>query len=107
MTSLVFLAAALTAKDFIKESEKLYNALFLISASSTLGVFLASNFFLLYVFWEISEVAMFFIIYIFGAYNRRYAAMKFILFSLASSLLLLIGIMVLYTYLPAHTFDIA
>ena len=107
MTGIVFLAAAISAKSFIKESEKLYNALFLISASSTLGVFLAGNFFLLYVFWEISEVAMFFIIYIFGAYDRRYAAIKFIIFSMTSSLLLLIGIMLIYSEMPVHTFSIS
>ncbi|MGC8671333.1 MAG: complex I subunit 4 family protein [Candidatus Micrarchaeia archaeon] len=107
MTGIVFLAAAISAKSFIKESEKLYNALFLISASSTLGVFLAGNFFLLYVFWEISEFAMFFIIYIFGAYDRRYAAIKFIIFSMTSSLLLLIGIMLIYSEMPVHTFSIS
>ncbi len=107
MSSIVLFAASLSAKNFIKESEKLYNSLFLVISASTLGVFLTGSLFFLYVFWEISEVAMFFIIYIYGAYNRRYAAIKFIIFSLLSSLLLLVGIILLYAYMPQHTFEIS
>ncbi|MEM0074280.1 MAG: NADH-quinone oxidoreductase subunit M [Candidatus Micrarchaeaceae archaeon] len=107
MTGIVFLAAAITGRSFIKESQKLYSALFLIILSSALGVFLSGNFFLLYVFWEIGEVAAFFVIYVFGGYNRRYAAIKFLIFSLASSMLLLIGIMLLYANLPTQTFSIS
>ncbi|MGC8676053.1 MAG: complex I subunit 4 family protein [Candidatus Micrarchaeia archaeon] len=106
MTSVVMAAAALSARNFIKESQKLYNALLLLISASTFGVFLAGNFVMLYVFWEISEIAMFFVIYAFGGYNRRYASIKFLIFSLASSMLLLIGIMLIYSGLPAHTFDI-
>jgi NADH-quinone oxidoreductase subunit M len=107
MSAIVLFASALVASSFIKESQRIYNLLFLLTAGSTLGVFLAGNLFLFYLFWEISEVAMFFIIYIFGGYDRRYAAIKFIVYSIVASLFLLLGIMVIYSGLPMQTFSIA
>jgi len=106
MSSVVILAAAMVSRNFIKESARAYNALFLLIQSAAFGFFLSGNLFLLYVFWEISEFSMFFIIYLFGGYDRRYAAIKFLIYSLAASLLLLVGIMVLYTYGPVHSFSI-
>ncbi len=107
MASIVLLAAAFVARDFIKESERIYNVLFLLTSGATVGVFLAGNLFLFYLFWEISEVAMFFIIYIYGGYDRRYAAIKFMLYSIVASLFLLLGILVIYSSLPTHSFNIA
>lgn len=107
MSAIVLFASALVARSFIKESQRIYNLLFLLTAGSTLGVFLAGNLFLFYLFWEISEVAMFFIIYIFGGYDRRYAAIKFLVYSIVASLFLLLGIMVVYSGLPTQTFSIA
>ncbi len=104
MTAITFFAASLVGKFFVRAS-RLYNAIFLIAEGAALGVFLASNLFLFYAFWEVAEVMMFFMIFIYGGYDRRYAAMKFIIFSLASSLLLLIAIMLIYT--STSTFDIA
>jgi NADH-quinone oxidoreductase subunit M len=106
MSTVVLLASALVAKSFIKESKRIYALLFLLTEGAALGVFLSGNLFFFYLFWEVSEFAMFFIIYIFGGFDRRYAAIKFIIYSLAASLLLLIGIMVIYSSMPQHTFDI-
>lgn len=107
MSSIVLLASALVAKHFIKESKRIYSFLFLLISGSAPGVFLSGNLFLFYMFWEISEMAMFFIIYIFGGYDRRYAAIKFIIYSLFASLFLLVGIMVIYSGLPSPTFLIS
>lgn len=106
MTSIVFFAASIVGGYFIKTEERQYNAIFAIAEGACLALFLSSNLFLFYIFWEIAEIMMFFIIFIYGGYGRRYAAMKFIIFSLASSLLLLIGIMVIYASVTPHTFDI-
>ncbi len=106
MSVIVLLSAAIVAKYFIKESQRIYNVLFLLTAGSTLGLFLSGNFFLFYLFWEVSEIAMFLIIYVFGGYDRRYAAIKFIIFSIVASLFLLLGIMVLYSSLSSPTFSI-
>lgn len=106
MTAIVLLASSIVAKSFIKESQRIYTLLFLIISGSALGVFMSGNLFLLFVFWELTEASMFFIIYIFGGYDRRYAAIKFLLYSISASLLLLIGIMVIYSGLPSQTFSI-
>jgi len=106
MTSIVFLAASLAGRYFIKEGHKQYNIIFAIAAGSCLAIFVSANLFLFYVFWELAEVMMFFIIFIYGGYNRKYAATKFIIYSLASSLLLLIAIMLIYVNVAPQTFDI-
>ena len=106
MTSIVFLAASFVGKYFIGERDTLYNVIFLLAEGSSLGVFLSANLFFLYVFWEVAEVMMFFIIFLYGGYNRRYASIKFIVYSILSSLMLLVGILVLYNAVTPHTFDI-
>ncbi len=103
MTAIVFFAASLVGRYFIKTS-RLYNILFLVAEAASLGVFLSANLFFLYVFWEVAEIMMFFIIFMYGGYERRYAAIKFIIFSLVSSLLLLIAILLLYS--SASSFNI-
>lgn len=70
-----------------------------------LGVFCALDLFLFYVFWEAMLVPMYLIIGIWGGKNRIYAAYKFFLYTLAGSLLFLIGILVLY-FEGGRTFDI-
>lgn len=107
MTSLVFLAASLVGKYFIGERERIYNTVFLIALGASLGVFVTANLFFFYIFWEIAEVMMFFIIFLYGGYNRRYASIKFIIYSIMSSLLLLIGIIILYNSATPHTFEIS
>jgi len=107
MTAIVFLAASMIGKYFIKDEGKLYNIIFLIALGSSVGVFMASNLFIFYVFWELAEVMMFFIIFIYGGYNRRYSAIKFLIYSVFSSLLLLIAILLIYNATTPHTFDIA
>jgi len=107
MTAILFLSVSVVGYYFIKENEKLYGTILLISEMSALGIFLAANFFLFYVFWEVTEVMMFFIIFIYGGYNKRYASIKFIIYSITSSLLLLIAIMLLYSAVPAHSFSIS
>ncbi len=107
MTAILFVAVSTVGYYFIREREQLYGSVLLISEMSALGIFLAGNLFLFYVFWEITEVMMFFIIFIYGGYNKRYASIKFIIYSIMSSLLLLIAIMLIYSATPAHSFDIA
>jgi NADH-quinone oxidoreductase subunit M len=107
MTAVVFFAASLAGDYFIGKNNKLYNFLFTLMEASAIGVFLSSSFLFLYVFWEITEVLIFFIILIFGGMNRKHAATKFIIYSIISSLLLLIGLIALYNYSTPHTFIIS
>ncbi len=106
MSSIVFLAASMVGKYFIGSRERIYNIVFLLAEGASLGVFISANLFLFYVFWEIAEIMFFFIIFLYGGYNRRYASIKFIIYSIFSSLMLLIGILLLYSSVTPHTFDI-
>lgn len=89
----------------IKERLKEYYILFLLLEAAMIGVFVALDLFLFYVFWEFTLIPMAFIIGIWGHERRVYAAIKFILFTMSGSLLMLIAIIVLaFSHSPA-TFD--
>jgi NADH-quinone oxidoreductase subunit M len=77
----------------------------LVMETALVGVFCALNFVLFYVFWEAMLVPMYLLIGVWGGPNRIYAAIKFFLYTLAGSLLLLVAIIVLY-FQGGHTFDI-
>ena len=78
---------------------------FLILEAAMLGVFLALDFFLFYVFWELTLVPMYFLIGIWGGPKKEYAAIKFFLFTLFGSLFMLLGMLALYFNSTPHTFD--
>jgi NADH-quinone oxidoreductase subunit M len=80
----------------IKKHLKAYCILFLLLETGMLGVFLALDFFLFYVFWEVMLLPMYFLIGIWGGPRREYAAIKFFLYTLLGSVLMLIAILVLY-----------
>jgi NADH-quinone oxidoreductase subunit M len=61
-----------------------------------LGVFMSLDFFLFYVFWEVMLVPMYFLIGVWGSERRLYAAIKFFLYTLAGSVLMLLAILALY-----------
>jgi NADH-quinone oxidoreductase subunit M len=71
-----------------------------------MGVFVALDFFLVYVFWEVMLLPMYFLIGIWGGPRREYAAIKFFLYTFAGSVLLLIAMLVLYFGSEPHTFAI-
>jgi len=77
----------------------------LVMETTMVGVFCALDFVLFYVFWEMMLIPMYLIIGVWGGPNRIYAAIKFFLFTLAGSFLLLIAIIVLFVQ-GGHTFDI-
>ena len=72
-----------------------YSAL-LVAETAMIGLFAASNLFLFFIFWELMLVPMFLIIGVWGGAARVYAAVKFLLFTLAGSVLMLVGIIALY-----------
>jgi len=74
----------------------LFFALLLVMETGILGVFLATDLILFYLFWEVMLIPMFFLIGIWGHGRRIYAAVKFFLFTLAGSLLMLLAIIALY-----------
>jgi NADH-quinone oxidoreductase subunit M len=82
-----------------------FMAVLLLMEAALLGVFVALDFVLFYIFWEAMLIPMYLIIGVWGGPNRLYAAIKFFLYTLAGSVLLLVAILVLYFY-GGHTFDI-
>lgn len=107
---LVFLTALLgllacMASFTIERRQKEYFIFYLILMAGMLGTFLAQDMFLFYSFWEIVLVPMYFLIGIWGGPRREYAAIKLFLYTLAGSVLMLVGILVLYFNAAPHTFD--
>ncbi|MEM3791410.1 MAG: NADH-quinone oxidoreductase subunit M [Candidatus Micrarchaeaceae archaeon] len=108
MNSIVFLVVSIVGKYFIGDYEnRLYNALFLLVQSASYGIFLSYSLFFFYLFWEVGEISMFFIIYVFGGYRRRYASIKFLVYSIFASLLLLLGFLFLYYSFSPPSFSIS
>jgi NADH-quinone oxidoreductase subunit M len=95
LTTLLMPLCVLGSWSYIKERERGYYALLLTLLSGVIGVFVATDLFLFYVFWEVMLIPMYFIIGIWGGRNRLYAAIKFFLFTMAGSLLMLLAIIVL------------
>jgi len=100
-TALSFLS--LVYSWHIEERTKEYFALFLVLEVGMLGTFTALDFFLFYVFWEVSLVPMYFIIGVWGGPRREYAAIKFFLYTLVGSIAMLLAI--IYLRLNSGTFD--
>jgi NADH-quinone oxidoreductase subunit M len=87
---------AMAASWPITKHVKAYCILFLLLETGMLGVFLALDFFLFYVFWEVMLLPMYFLIGVWGGPRREYAAIKFFLYTLVGSVLMLIAILMLY-----------
>jgi len=80
----------------IQKHVRAYCILFLLLETGMLGVFMSLDFFLFYVFWEVMLLPMYFLIGIWGGPRREYAAIKFFLFTLVGSVLMLIALLMLY-----------
>ena len=89
----------------IEKGVKGYYALFLLLETGMLGVFCALDFFLFFVFWEVMLLPMYFLIGIWGGPRREYAAIKFFLYTLLGSVLMLVTILYLYFASDPHSFD--
>ncbi|MCZ6776529.1 MAG: NADH-quinone oxidoreductase subunit M [Ignavibacteria bacterium] len=98
LTTFLTPIALLASWESIESKLKGYVALMLLLEVGTLGVFMALDLFLFYVFWEFMLIPMYFIIGIWGAAERIYAAIKFFLFTMAGSLLMLVAIIWLGYY---------
>jgi len=96
LTTLIGSIAILSSWNAIQDRTKAYYALFLLQQTGMIGVFISLDFFLFYVFWEVVLVPMYFIIGVWGGPRKLYAAIKFFLYTLAGSVLMLLGILTLY-----------
>lgn len=83
-----------------------YFSLFLLLNTGMMGVFLSLDFFLFYIFWEVMLLPMYFLIGIWGGPERKYAAIKFFLYTLFGSVFLLLGMIALYYYSGIESFNL-
>ncbi len=104
VTILSILCVSVSWKAIQKKTKEFFVSL-LIMETAMIGVFVSLNIFLFYLFWELTLIPMFLLIGVWGGSNRIYATIKFVLFTLAGSVLMLVGIIVLY-YAGGKTFDI-
>jgi NADH-quinone oxidoreductase subunit M len=98
---MVFLTAiisciAVISSWTIEKSIKGYFALLLLLDTGMMGVFVSLDFFLFYIFWEVMLLPMYFLIGVWGGPRREYAAIKFFLYTLLGSVLLLLAMLALY-----------
>lgn len=103
LTAFLFPLVVLGSYVTIQDRPAGYYSSVLILQTGVMGAFLALDLFLFYTFWEVMLVPMFFIIGIWGGKERVYATVKFVLFTMIGSLLMLVAI--LYVAWQAGTFD--
>ena len=89
----------------IDKAVKGYFALFLLLETGMLGTFVALDFFLFFIFWELMLLPMYFLIGVWGGPRREYAAIKFFLYTLLGSVLMLVAILYFYFAADPHSFD--
>jgi NADH-quinone oxidoreductase subunit M len=96
LTTAVGAIAILSSWAAIQTRVKEYYILMLLLQTGMLGVFMSLDFFLFYVFWEVMLVPMYFLIGVWGSERRLYAAIKFFLYTLAGSVVMLLAILMMY-----------
>ncbi|MFA4827754.1 MAG: NADH-quinone oxidoreductase subunit M [Thermodesulfovibrionales bacterium] len=105
LSTLITILCVLISWNAIKTKVKEFYISILIMEGAMIGVFCSLDFMLFYLFWEAMLIPMYLLIGVWGGPNRIYAAVKFFLYTLVGSVLMLVGIIVLYFY-AGRTFDI-
>jgi NADH-quinone oxidoreductase subunit M len=110
LTTMMGFIAVLSSWTAITERVKEYYIFLLILQTGMLGAFMSLDFLLFFLFWEVMLVPMYFLIGIWGSANRLYSAIKFFLYTLVGSVVMLLGILALYFYnhslTGVYTFDV-
>lgn len=96
LTTFLLLMATVASYSSIQKRLKLYYSMMFVLTTAVLGVFLARDLFLFFLFWELELIPMYLLIAIWGGPRRDYAAMKFVLYTLFGSVFLVVGILALY-----------
>jgi NADH-quinone oxidoreductase subunit M len=95
LTTFIMLLASFGSWTSIRRKARAYYALLLVLTTGMLGVFMALDLFLFYVMWEVMLIPMYFIVGIWGGERRIYASLKFFIYTMLGSLLMLVGIIYL------------
>ena len=96
LTNFIMPIAVLSTWTAVEDNVKEYMICLLLLQTGMLGAFVALDLFLFYIFWEVMLIPMYFIIGIWGGKNRVYAAVKFFVYTMVGSLLMLIALIYLY-----------
>jgi len=109
LSTLIFVLSALASWK-IEKMTRGYWALFLLLETGVLGTFLSLDFFLFFVFFELTLLPMYFLIGIWGGERREYAAIKFFIYTLVGSIAILVALIGVFLYsrsvVPGGTFDL-
>jgi NADH-quinone oxidoreductase subunit M len=105
LTTFLSPIAILSSFRCIDRRVRFYYSCLLLLETGMIGVFLATDMILFYVFWEVMLIPMYLLIGVWGGERRVYAAVKFILFTMVGSLLMLVGILYLYVHVGIDSFD--
>ncbi len=103
LTTFLVPLSVLGSYSSITKHERAYYALLLLLTSGMIGVFVALDLFLFYVMWEVMLIPMYFIIGVWGGENRLYAAIKFFIYTMFGSLLMLVAILALVHWVGLRT----
>jgi NADH-quinone oxidoreductase subunit M len=110
LTTMMGSIAVLSSWTAITERVKEYYIILLVLQTGMLGAFMSLDFLLFFLFWEVMLVPMYFLIGIWGSANRLYSAIKFFLYTLVGSVVMLLGILAIYFYhhtaTGVYTFDV-
>jgi NADH-quinone oxidoreductase subunit M len=107
LTTLIMPLAILSSFRYIATRQKTFYGMILLLQTGIIGVFVALDLFLFFVFWELMLVPMYFIIGVWGGERRVYAAIKFFLFTAVGSLLMLVAILYLFFRYRILTGDVS
>lgn len=103
----LLMAVAVVASSAVKSGARLYFSLLLLLEAAMFGVFVARDWSLFYVFWELTLIPLFFLIDRLGGINRerrQKAALNFVVYTMGGSVFLLVAILILYDAVPTHSF---
>ena len=98
---------SIVASTGVREGARIYFALVLMLETSVLGVFMARDWSLFYVCWEMTLIPLFFLIDRLGGPNRHRAALNFVLYTMGGSVFMLVALLLLYDAAPGHSFAMA
>jgi len=96
LTSILMVVSVLSSWNYIKKNFKEYYMFLLLLQVGMMGVFLSLDLFLFYVFWEVMLIPMYFLIGIWGGERRIYAAVKFFIYTMVGSVLMLVAILTMF-----------
>lgn len=105
LTTLLLLLSVVASHSNITKRLRLYYSMVFLLITAILGVFLARDLFLFFLFWELELIPMYFLIAIWGGPNRKYASIKFVLYTLFGSVFLVAGVLAFYFHAKSQGID--